>query len=74
MPPFFTFVLLSHESLQLYKPSHRAYTHITWPFSRQADLPCPCVLVVSLLAAHKSRDSKERKKKELGGKIIQVRV
>ena len=36
-----------------------------WPFSSQAGLPRPCVLVDSLLVAHKSRDSKKQKKKKV---------
>ena len=47
----FTLVLSFPVSLQLYRTSHRVSPHSRRPYSRQAVIPCPCVLVVSLLVA-----------------------
>ena len=51
--------------LLLYQTSHRILIHPHLVFSCPAGHPRPCVLVVSLLVARKSRDSK-KKKKSLG--------
>ena len=49
--------------LLLYQTSHRILIHPHLVFSCPAGHPRPCVLVVSLLVARKSRDSKKKKKK-----------